>query len=1109
MIDQILGPELSSIMRPFNSGRRKKKQDQEPQQPITPEVEAGIISGLKDNAVGGIEAIGNVLDLPGSSVRDLFGMAVGKPNSNPLDQWLPWNWTTSTNRTSGRQLARHAGLAGGQDTWGNFGAGLAVEVATDPFFWLPAGKAAQGAKAVLGTKPVKAATSAVAGTRAGKAVAGAANKGKLWWNQAFDSSVMGKSTERGQQAARELWKDKLQNEQDVLAVTIPAARELDRAGLGTPDEILRTRDIMEGVQTWDDPTGQLANIKDFQTAAHDKSKYWGTRTGDLEDIIDYSGRRMGAHVKALYGEDVIPGVHTPFGEPNIPRRGDTWKGFRGGTNAVNKLVTDADFVQIADKIAPLIKDAKSMNKAVNLLSKRIGRKYGPEVERFYQRKNDSGNLVFDIVGGKGTVGVSKHALAKYGKLNPDGTYTYTPANFGKRGAPITIKPQMVDRHKELASVILSQPEIRQKGIFTNDPIVDINESLLAVQNITARNQKLIQQLSNPINQLGQKDFVRLKPGEKAVTIQDMMKAGGLNSKVALERIAEAMNVPKTKASLKAIRNTVIDPEIAKDLLGTQQRLKLPVPVEKALNLANSFTSLFKAGVLTWPARHTRDLTSGMMRNWEQKMFSFDSAKMSHNILQGKVVEGAKDIPAVQDWLNSKRLPINDENATNALKDMYASMRAGRTDIGTDIPTAPGAAAAAPGASSLPHQVQTRKDFLSQVPGLEKTLDWKQIGRKFTGREPGTNLNPLNVRGVGGKTESTFGPVAASDQIGQYTDNMNRMTGFIELLKKGVRPEDAMKKVDDVQVSYHSRNFTPTENMLKTAFPFYSFSSRQVPYVGKELINNPGGRLGQTIRAANSGRNDDEVAPDYVSQSASIPLGGVPLLGDAPAGTNRYLTGLGLMFEDPLSFIGGGVRGAGAEAISRTTPWIKAPIEWASGESFFQRGPLGGRDLKDMDPLMGRIGKNVAQIAQDPSLLVTGKGQAGVEPYRMPFSEPVEFAAANSPLSRLLSTTRQLTDTRKNAAVKALNAFTGLRISDVDQRTRDAIVRELLQQQMREMGASEFTQTYFKEARKQNMSPEKQGLANLYQQFGSKLAKDARDRKKAQEAEQKQKELAYR
>ena len=74
--------------------------------------------------LNGLSAAGNVLDLPGSSVRDALAF------KNPFDQYLtPLH---DANRTTGRDLLRSYGMAGQHDSWGNFAGGLAAEIATDP-----------------------------------------------------------------------------------------------------------------------------------------------------------------------------------------------------------------------------------------------------------------------------------------------------------------------------------------------------------------------------------------------------------------------------------------------------------------------------------------------------------------------------------------------------------------------------------------------------------------------------------------------------------------------------------------------------------------------------------------------------------------------------------------------------------------------------------------------------------------------------------------------------------------------------------------------------------------------------------------------------------------
>lgn len=85
------------------------------------------------NAAG---AVGNAIDLPGSSVRDALA------GRNPLDQWA--TPLTDKNRTSGRDLLRVRGLAGSKDTWGNFAGGMLTEAALDPLNFIPGMAAVKG-----------------------------------------------------------------------------------------------------------------------------------------------------------------------------------------------------------------------------------------------------------------------------------------------------------------------------------------------------------------------------------------------------------------------------------------------------------------------------------------------------------------------------------------------------------------------------------------------------------------------------------------------------------------------------------------------------------------------------------------------------------------------------------------------------------------------------------------------------------------------------------------------------------------------------------------------------------------------------------------------------
>jgi hypothetical protein len=266
------------------------------------------------------------------------------------------------------------------------------------------------------------------------------------------------------------------------------------------------------------------------------------------------------------------------------------------------------------------------------------------------------------------------------------------------------------------------------------------------------------------------------------------------------------------------------------------------------------------------------------------------------------------------------------------------------------------------------------------------------------------------------------------------------------------------------------------------------SSRQVPYVIRELWERPGGLTAQTLRAANVGRSKETLLPEYISETTAIPVGtDTPLLGSGDPDVRRYLTGFGLMHEDPMRFVSASPKALGLEALSRMNPLLKGPIEYFTGQSFFERDQTGGRRLEDMDPLIGRLIANL-----------TGREEA----YKLP--QILEVAAANSPLSRVLTTARQISDPRKRwskdvplpGPAALSNILTGARISDVSPRTRDYLLRSNLQQIMKGADARTFEKVYFPKDQLAKMEPEERVKALRMQALMAMLAERAKKRVEA-------------
>ena len=111
------------------------------QKDIVKEAPPGLLERAGGTALSGLATVGNLLDVPGSMVRDVATWLPGGPKpANPLDQVVsPF---THHNRTTGRDLLRGYGLAGKEDTMGNFTTGIGAEIALDPLTYLTFGAAA-------------------------------------------------------------------------------------------------------------------------------------------------------------------------------------------------------------------------------------------------------------------------------------------------------------------------------------------------------------------------------------------------------------------------------------------------------------------------------------------------------------------------------------------------------------------------------------------------------------------------------------------------------------------------------------------------------------------------------------------------------------------------------------------------------------------------------------------------------------------------------------------------------------------------------------------------------------------------------------------------------
>jgi len=335
---------------------------------------------------------------------------------------------------------------------------------------------------------------------------------------------------------------------------------------------------------------------------------------------------------------------------------------------------------------------------------------------------------------------------------------------------------------------------------------------------------------------------------------------------------------------------------------------------------------------------------------------------------------------------------------------------------------------------------------------------KEVWSKMLETDLPPGVHPRVASATAGMRHKAATWMATNAKFNRAVEYQNRASLYIYLKRKGFTPEAAAQAVNEIHFDYSKAAMAPFErDVMQRIVPFYVFSRNSLPWTVQRLLTHPGGAMSRTIQAVAGLNRQDELSPEYLSETASIPL------GNRPDGSASYLTGLGLGFEDPAGFATPSLKQVGLEALSRTSPVIKGPLEMITGQSFFQKGPRGGRDLETLDPVLGRTLANVGKM--------TGLRPDTDSPVRYPGSDFLEHAISNSPLSGVATSLRTLTDTRKDPLSMAVNLGTGFRRTDVSPASQDRELRNRIQQVEKRLGSKVYSDTYIPKEVQAKMSPE--------------------------------------
>lgn len=1089
---------------------------------------------LASKALGGLQTVGAILDTPGGVVRNLLG------GGNVMGTLAP---SQADQRVSGRDLLEQMGILGPNQEGLDLGdvAGFAAEIATDPLTYLTFGGSALGkagkllksagvyedvidasvrSGGALGPRTARIQTTlkqamdllpdaqkkqvmdtALAkGVNTGKlmeqklggllgvgfplagapgmltptfgsvgdAVAGGMDKigggmrysapGRLLAST-FNADLKQATSKEGQQIAKAL-----SREQERIAVRVRRAAiedlgRLERAGVTTAGERAQLRRYLEGVDDTDNHVVQEwldQNRKQLDDLL-ERSRVAGVNVGGLRDAANvlYAPRSMPWRRGPLAASG---GAFGYVDEAAISRK-DYLKGVEGGTEKMREIISDMDIENAADHKV-----------AAHIIKQKYGDLFVGPSKKSKMRQKELKQL-------------SEEAKKAGRHLEPEEIAELEQLRL------INSSGSIDKRIKDLAKMIKNEMtfEQRRAGGFSEDVLIDLErrmksgeQTIAAANTITGAVAKFAAKAAEATDEI-----VSGAP-PAGLTVQQLFgKMKGMHNQRALKAAAKQAGVKPSEFA-----SYVVKTELAEDMSRMWKGFTAPDAVSKMGQFLDDATNYFKVGVLNWPARYVRDFISGQFHNIVTGNYGVGTARDALRIVKGQFGDiDATKYPFVKTRLDELGLAHSQENAVRVLRnELYAQQFLGSPQI---LERSAGRQAA-----SRLLDAETG-DF---TPFQQMQHAWKN---------PRKSLNPLSPKIQGIALGNQGVPREATDNLavnlgeiaGTTTDNLNRLVPFLENLKRGADPEEASRIANALQIDYRPQAYSETEKkLLKRAFPFYSFSSRMMPQVIKELAEEPGGRLAQFIKASAQASQDDDLLPPHVTQGLSVPVHKLPaaiqaLVGSDDPENKRYLTGLGLMHEDPLGFAGG-AKDAGMEVLSRLNPLVKGPLELITGQSFFQRGIDGkGRPLSEMDPPLGRLLSNVRQLA-------TGE-EGATEPVRL--GGLIEAVSANSPLSRLVSTAKTLTDPRKKIYsngkidVSALvNAASGLKFSDITPYQQDRVLQEAINARLEELGGKAIGRVAVPEYLRAALPPEQQDELDELKALMAMLQKKKDARAKAAE-----------
>jgi hypothetical protein len=504
--------------------------------------------------------------------------------------------------------------------------------------------------------------------------------------------------------------------------------------------------------------------------------------------------------------------------------------------------------------------------------------------------------------------------------------------------------------------------------------------------------------------------------------------------------------------------------VPKRIVADLEKIRMVAHAGEGTNPLMDFMRKYKSGfdrmvTLPWLAHHVRNLGSGTVTNVVERAYdptaswamSYIKPKIqAHKLAQGGVVKNlASEIASAQPGWKG----LTDEQAGQRLVEMgfdWGWFRPGEVGVAVKTPSAGNL-----GQMTMPERLVPGMAGYLQEPELAKAareLVTGKAGAAGARLKAGAaemlpfkrGAGPAWLKGVGLNPE--WFPLKEGEKALNNVEFINRMEMAIPLLKQGFSPEAIAERIRNAHFDY-SRIGAGEKSWIRPLTTVgYTYARKNLPYQLRTLYNDPARlstmlKVGEGLAESPLAQESMEARPEWMTRGFTVPL--PSWLSGAPEGRQAFLSQLGLPIEEAFqrfNFGPGGVPDVGrttAEILGMIHPIPKAAIEYATGRQLYS-----GRELKDVE----------RQFTRSPLLN--------------------ELIVA-SPLARLFSTGRALSNLAQAPIPTAMNVASGVRVSDVDvERTRRALERRMAEAVIRQIpGSREFREVYVPKSIRGKLTPE--------------------------------------